>query len=124
LELQAEELSDVPANTSMPVILVGDFNAVANEPSDPSNRTYEEMLNLGFTDSWEELNPHQFGLTWPLVNSNTSDTAYQRIDFIFHRGLVNAHIARLAGDMTQDRVDNMWPSDHAGLRALLQVGAD
>jgi endonuclease/exonuclease/phosphatase family metal-dependent hydrolase len=50
------------------------------------------------------------------------DTATQRIDFVFYRGHVTAREARLAGDARQDRVDGMWPSDHAGLRALLQVG--
>jgi endonuclease/exonuclease/phosphatase family metal-dependent hydrolase len=105
------------------VILVGDFNAIANEPTDPSNATYEEMLNLGFGDAWVDRNrPPLPGLSWPLINSSLVDTATQRIDFVFYRGQVTAREARLAGDATQDRVDGMWPSDHAGLRALLQVG--
>lgn len=123
LQAQAKELSDVPANTSLPVILVGDFNAIANEPVDPSNATYQEMLNLGFADSWTERGADSPGLTWPLLNASKVDTATQRIDFVFHRGLVNARVADLAGDKKQDRVDNQWPSDHAGLRALLQIGA-
>jgi len=121
-QMQAKELSDVPANTSLPVILVGDFNAIANEPTDPSNATYQEMLNLGFSDAWLDRNPPRPGLTWPLDNATNIDTASQRIDFVFYRGLVNARTARLAGDDKQDKVDGMWPSDHAGLRALLQVG--
>jgi endonuclease/exonuclease/phosphatase family metal-dependent hydrolase len=123
MQAQAKELSDVPANTNLPVILVGDFNAIANEPTDPSNATYEEMLNLGFGDAWVDRNrPPLPGLSWPLINSSLVDTATQRIDFVFYRGQVTAREARLAGDATQDRVDGMWPSDHAGLRALLQVG--
>ncbi len=121
-QAQAKELSDVPANTSLPVILVGDFNAIANLPTDPSNATYQEMLNLGFGDAWLDRNPPRPGLTWPLENATTKDTATQRIDFVFYRGLVNARTASLAGDSKQDKVDGMWPSDHAGLRALLQVG--
>ena len=121
-QAQAKELSDVPANTSLPVILVGDFNAIANQPTDPSYATYQEMLNLGFGDAWLDRNPPRPGLTWPLQNTSTIDTATQRIDFVFYRGLVNARTARLAGDSKQDKVDGMWPSDHAGLRALLQVG--
>ena len=121
-QAQALELSNVPANTSLPVILVGDFNAIANEPADPSNEAYQEMLNLGFSDAWLDRNPPRPGLTWPLDNATSMDTASQRIDFVFYRGLVNARTARLAGDAKQDKVDGMWPSDHAGLRALLQVG--
>jgi len=122
MQAQALELSQGPANTPLPVILVGDFNAIANEPTDPSNATYQEMLNLGFGDAWDDRNPPRPGLTWPLDNASTVDTATQRIDFVFYRGLVNARASRLAGDAKQDRVDGMWPSDHAGLRALLQVG--
>src|SRR4051794_38361392 len=107
---QAKELSDVPANTSLPVILVGDFNAIANDLVDPSNATYQEMLNLGFSDSWLERGAAKPGLTWPLLNVSKVDTATQRIDFVFHRGLVNARVADLAGDKKQDRVDGQWPS--------------
>lgn len=126
MQAQAKELSDVPANTNLPVVLVGDFNAIANEPTDPSNATYQEMLNLGFGDAWTDRNrPELPGLSWPLLNSSTTDTATQRIDFVFYRGgLVNAREARLAGDAKQDRVEEMWPSDHAGLRALLQIGEE
>ncbi|MDE3187198.1 MAG: endonuclease/exonuclease/phosphatase family protein [Acidobacteriota bacterium] len=122
-QAQARELSDVPANTSLPVILVGDFNAIANEPTDPSNVAYQEMLNLGFGDAWDDRNPPRPGLTWPLDNASPADTATQRIDFVFYRGHVTARTSRLAGDNKQDKVDGMWPSDHAGLRALLQVAA-
>lgn len=121
LQAQAKELSDVPANTSLPVILAGDFNAIANQLTDPSNATYQEMLNLGFHDSWEEIHPSWPGLTWPLENASLVDTATQRIDFVFHRGDVTAREAWLEGDDWYDRVDGMWPSDHAGLGALLQV---
>ncbi len=122
-QAQAMELNFGPANTSLPVILAGDFNAIANEPTDPSNATYQEMLNFGFGDAWADRNPPRPGLTWPLENSSTVDTATQRIDFVFYRGLLNSRETRLAGDDKQNRVDGMWPSDHAGLRALMQIGA-
>jgi endonuclease/exonuclease/phosphatase family metal-dependent hydrolase len=123
LQAQAKELSDVPGNTSLPVILLGDFNAIANEPTDPSNATYQEMLNLGFGDAWADRNPPRAGLTWPLTNSSAVDTATQRIDFVFYRGHVSALQTRLAGDLKQDKISGMWPSDHAGLRAHMQVDA-
>jgi endonuclease/exonuclease/phosphatase family metal-dependent hydrolase len=123
IQAQAYELSSVPANTSLPVILAGDFNAIANEPTDPSNATYQEMLNLGFGDAWADRNPPALGLTWPLDNASTADTATQRIDFVFYRGHLDALETRLAGDKKQDKVGGMWPSDHAGLRAMIQVNA-
>jgi endonuclease/exonuclease/phosphatase family metal-dependent hydrolase len=123
LQAQAKELSDVPANTNLPVILAGDFNAIANEPTDPSNATYQEMLNLGFGDGWIEANRNSLGLTWPLLNASSVSTASQRIDFVFLRGHAIAREARLGGDDKHDRIDGMWPSDHAGLRALIQIDA-
>lgn len=121
LMAQAQELSLGPANTSLPVILVGDFNAIANDLTDPSNWTYQEMLNMGFGDAWADRNAPGEGLSWPLLNASTVDTATQRIDFVFYRGHVKPLVTRLAGDMKHDKVDGMWPSDHAGLDALLQV---
>lgn len=121
-QAQAFELYSGPAYTSLPVILVGDFNAIANEPTDPSYATYQEMLYFGFGDAWTERSQKSPGLTWPLINSSVKDTATQRIDFIFLRGNLDACESRLAGDDKQDRVDGMWPSDHAGLRALVQIG--
>ena len=123
-EAQAAELLGIAAKTPLPVILVGDFNAIANQPTDPSNETYQLMLNAGFKDAWAELHPGVAGTTWPLLNSASTDTTTQRIDFVFYRGLVNARVASLAGDVKHDKVNDMWPSDHAGLRALLQIGAE
>jgi endonuclease/exonuclease/phosphatase family metal-dependent hydrolase len=122
-QAQAMELNYGPANTSLPVILAGDFNAIANDLTDPSNATYQEMLNFGFGDAWADRNPPRSGLTWPLMNSSAVATATQRIDFVFYRGILNARETRLAGDSKQDQIEGMWPSDHAGLRALLQIGA-
>jgi endonuclease/exonuclease/phosphatase family metal-dependent hydrolase len=123
-EAQALELCGIAAKTPFPVILVGDFNAIANQQTDPSNETYQVMLNAGFKDAWAELHPGVLGTTWPLDNAATIDTTTQRIDFVFYRGLVNARVASLAGDVKHDKVEGMWPSDHAGLRALLQIGAE
>ncbi len=121
-QAQAMELSNIPGNTSLPVIIAGDFNAIANIPTDPTFATYQEMLNLGFGDAWTARHPQRPGLTWQLVDSSPVDTATQRIDYIFYRGLVNPRTSSLAGDAKQDRIDGLWPSDHAGVRALLQVG--
>jgi endonuclease/exonuclease/phosphatase family metal-dependent hydrolase len=126
-QAQAQELNDVTLNnTTLPVIVLGDFNAIANPLNgsyDRSHDTYQEMLDLGFGDAWADRNPPRPGLTWPLINASTADTATQRIDFVFYRGHVNALETRLAGDMQQDKIDGMWPSDHAGLRALMQIDA-
>jgi endonuclease/exonuclease/phosphatase family metal-dependent hydrolase len=119
---QAKELSDGPANTDLPVIIAGDFNADAYSAADGTIATYNEMLGLGFYDAWATVHPNAPGLTWQLVDSSPVDTAWQRIDFIFYRGLLNARTSSLAGEAPHDKIDGLWPSDHVGVRALLQLG--
>jgi endonuclease/exonuclease/phosphatase family metal-dependent hydrolase len=106
------------------VIIAGDFNANAANPSDPTFATYGEMVNAGFGDAWAAVHPNSPGLTWQLEDANPVDTATQRIDFIFFRGPVRARVSRLAGAAPHDRIGGHWPSDHAGVRALLQVGSE
>jgi endonuclease/exonuclease/phosphatase family metal-dependent hydrolase len=123
-EAQAGELIAGPANTTFPVMIAGDFNADAANPNDLTFATYQEMLNAGFGDAWTAKHPQEPGFTWQLVDSKPVDTATQRIDFIFFRGPVHARVSRLAGAATHDRIGGLWPSDHAGVRALLQVGEE
>jgi endonuclease/exonuclease/phosphatase family metal-dependent hydrolase len=122
-EAQAGELIAGPAFTSFPVVIAGDFNANAADPNDLTFATYQEMLQAGFQDAWATTHPRDPGLTWQLVDSSTVNTATQRIDFIFSRGPVRALTSRLAGAAPHDRTGGLWPSDHAGVQAVLQVGS-
>ena len=121
-ETQAAELIAGPANTPLPVIIAGDFNANTADPNDPTFATHREMVNAGFVDAWSATQPGDPGLTWQLVDSSAVNTATQRIDYIFGRGPVRPLTTRLAGAATHDRIAGLWPSDHAGVHAVLQVG--
>jgi endonuclease/exonuclease/phosphatase family metal-dependent hydrolase len=121
-EAQAKELSDGPAYVpDMPVIIAGDFNADALG-TDASIATYQEMLSFGFTDAWGARYPKNPAPTWQLVDSSPIDTAFQRIDYIWTLGNVCPLNLSLAGAAPQDKIDGLWPSDHAGVRALLRFG--
>lgn len=122
-EAQARELTDLPAYVDMPVIIAGDFNADAIG-KDASIATYQEMLGLGFSDAWGALHPNDPGPTWPLVDSSPVNTAFQRIDYIYFSSRVRPLTCRLAGNDPHDKIGGLWPSDHAGVRALLQVGSE
>jgi hypothetical protein len=54
---QAAELVSGPADTSLPVVMAGDFNSNANsQPSLPDNTpTYGNPLACGFSDIWPRL---------------------------------------------------------------------
>jgi endonuclease/exonuclease/phosphatase family metal-dependent hydrolase len=121
-EAQAKELSDGPAyEMNMPVLIAGDFNADALG-NDASIATHQEMLSFGFTDAWQARYPNIPAPTWPLLNSSpTSSTAFQRIDYIWTLGNVRPLNLSLVGAAPQDKVSGLWPSDHAGVRANLQL---
>jgi endonuclease/exonuclease/phosphatase family metal-dependent hydrolase len=125
-EAEAAELVSGPANTALPVVIAGDFNADADNPSDPTFATYAEMTSFGFGDAWAATHPREPGFTWGQLPdlSNVISVLSQRIDFLFFRGQIHALNSRLAGAETHDRIDGLWPSDHAGVRATLLVGVD
>lgn len=132
---QAQELVDMLASETKPVILVGDLNSNAVQGEEEA--TYQLLTNPdnGFIDTWPLVrrvdpdNPlgltsiHDAGLRNPTVNF------VKRIDLILFRpGTENSHEvdirvkARILGDELRERtVSGMWPSDHAGLIEKLQV---
>ncbi|UWZ81862.1 endonuclease/exonuclease/phosphatase family protein [Occallatibacter riparius] len=122
-EAQAYELATGPANTNMPVVIAGDFNADALG-KDASIATWHEMMNLGFTDAWWTRYPNAAAApTWPLLDSSANNaTAFQRIDYIWTKGNVRPLNLSQAGAAHQDKTGGLWPSDHAGVRAHLQFG--
>lgn len=119
--LQEIQLVYSPALTALPVIIGGDFNTVANNPSSPTFLTYKFMLANGFVDAWSRANPNLVGATCcqaDLLSSVSQLT--QRIDQVFLRNHVGVVGAQLLGD---EKVDNgSWPSDHAAVNVLALVG--
>ena len=117
---QGNELLNGPANTSLPVILVGDFNSRADGTGTP---TYENLIGAGFKDAWSATHPRQPGNTWghdaDLLNTTVNLT--QRLDLVLFRGGPCALDAEVVGDELSDRTPSgLWPSDHAGVVATLR----
>jgi endonuclease/exonuclease/phosphatase family metal-dependent hydrolase len=121
---QALELLAGPANTTRPVLLIGDFN------TDPFGRdgsfTYPLFGQAGFTDSWNVLNPQDplGGLTWghdPYL-SDSSVLFDRRIDLILYRGTQFTATSLEVIDPLIGTSKPLWYSDHAGLSAALQLG--
>lgn len=127
-EAQAAELVAGPAATFLPVVMVGDFNSNANgEPNLPDNTpTYGDLLGAGFSDIWTTAG-HKIGNTCcqePDLLNFPSDLS-ERIDLVLVNAGIGAAIARLDGDRNEDRISapdgSLWPSDHAGLIAMLKI---
>jgi endonuclease/exonuclease/phosphatase family metal-dependent hydrolase len=126
--LQAQELLTGPAATTLPVVLVGDFN------SDPWNRDrkvddlnpYPLLLAAGFQDAWANLHQDNLGggLTWGHDEflANPYVTFDRRIDFVFFRGPGFVPSKADVIDMALDRTERpLWASDHAAVAAELAI---
>ena len=124
-ELQGGELRAGPAATSLPVILAMDSNAQAAPlPQDP---TYTDFIGAGYNDVWSEIAPGSSGFTCcqaELLNNPVSQL-YQRIDLILTLGSIEAqNIALFGAAPASMTVGGLWPSDHAGVAAQLNVEGD
>lgn len=123
---QASELAQALANSELPVVLIGDFNSDA-ESSDPDqNGAYRLLRGSGFLDAWSTAHPGDPGFTWPLHDEDPFipfSTPNQRIDLVLFRGLEEVVSVDLIGNTLNDLTPSgLWPSDHAGIAATLQVG--
>ena len=121
---QGNEILNGPAKTSLPVILVGDYNSRADGTGTP---TYSNLTGAGFTDAWSVTHPGELGNTFghePLLR-NTTVNLTERIDLLLFRGSVSAVDADVVGDELGDRTPSgLWPSDHAGLMARIGLGQE
>jgi len=116
---QTNELLAGPLHTEFPVILAGDFNSDAHNPSWASGPTYEILTAAEFRDAWSAIYPHEAGFTWPL---HLEDSGYnigppQRIDLILMKGRGVQPKGIVRTGMTA--IDGVWSSDHAGVVSSL-----
>ncbi len=119
---QANELLTGPANTDLPVVIVGDFNSCATPPCLDRTPTYGNLIAAGLVDAWNVAGVGP-GFTCcqaeNLLNSNS--TLNERIDFVFFRDSFTVADVELVGSTLADRTPSgLWPSDHAGVVGALQ----
>jgi len=127
-EAQAHEFINGPGATSLPLIWVGDFNSDASAPTitgiPPDTATYSDVRAAGFTDAWAatRLIPGYTCCNAPDL-LNPQPTLDQRIDYVFSRGAVRPLLAERVGILPAGKTaSGLWPSDHAGVVAELDVG--
>jgi endonuclease/exonuclease/phosphatase family metal-dependent hydrolase len=117
---QALELLAGPADTELPVLLIGDFNSPADGTG---TATYGILRSAGFGDAWEDLFPADSGFTCCQAENllNGPSLLEERIDLILFRGDFSAADADLVGEEQADRTaTGLWPSDHAGVAAIVR----
>jgi endonuclease/exonuclease/phosphatase family metal-dependent hydrolase len=111
--------------SDLPVVVVGDFNAVPFSSSDP---TYQNFRDADFDDAWLLRRGFDPGYTCCQASDllNPQPTLTQRIDWVLLRGRYRGdfHVldAELLGEKRRDLTPSgLWPSDHAGLFVKLRL---
>jgi endonuclease/exonuclease/phosphatase family metal-dependent hydrolase len=117
-EGQARDLLNLLKPVNGPVVLVGDFNSAADGSTTMSYAT----VAGSFSDAYAKLNPGMPGFTCCTDIMAPTFTATTRIDLVFFRGGVGAQAIEYVGtDPAKRTPSGLWPSDHAGVVATLQV---
>lgn len=100
-------------------ILVGDFNAGPHEPA------YGRIGAAGFRSSFFVANGHEPEYTWPSglqAPAMDTDGDPECLDYIWVRGEVRVVDCRLAWDRPDVADPTLYPTDHLGLAAHLEIG--
>jgi endonuclease/exonuclease/phosphatase family metal-dependent hydrolase len=100
-------------------IAMGDFNA------DPREPTYARMVAAGFRSAHLEANGTEPAVTWPSglqAPAMDTDGDPDCLDYIWVRGAVRVTDARLAWDRPDPEDPTLYPSDHVGISAHLEIG--
>jgi endonuclease/exonuclease/phosphatase family metal-dependent hydrolase len=137
-ERQAVAITDLDARhrTALPSIMAGDFNAT---PDAACMRYFTGLQSLGgrsayYHDAWAVAGKGP-GYTWTSDNPNTVPTIevmvgphehHRRIDYVLVGGPEAHPQARcriVAAELAfHEPVDSVWPSDHFGVVADLELG--
>jgi endonuclease/exonuclease/phosphatase family metal-dependent hydrolase len=111
-------LAGLPAADA--TVVTGDFNA------DPLQPAYARMLGAGFRSAYREAHGAEPEVTWPSgLQAPAMDTDGEPgcLDYIWVAGAITVRSARLAFDRPAVDDPTLYPSDHRGVLAELEIGA-
>jgi endonuclease/exonuclease/phosphatase family metal-dependent hydrolase len=101
------------------LVVMGDFNA------DPTEPAYARMVAAGFRSASVEANGSEPAVTWPSglqAPAMDTDGDARCIDFIWVRGAIRVSEACLVFDRPDPNDPTLYPSDHLGVAARLEIG--
>jgi endonuclease/exonuclease/phosphatase family metal-dependent hydrolase len=110
-------LDEVPSTDAQ--IALGDFNA------EPVEATHRRMVGAGFRSAYAEANGAEPTVTWPSglqAPAMDVDGDPGCLDYVWIRGAVRVMEARLVFDRPHPEDPTLYPSDHLGISARLEVG--
>jgi endonuclease/exonuclease/phosphatase family metal-dependent hydrolase len=100
-------------------VLVGDFNA------DPAEAAPERIRADGFRSAYADANGADPAVTWPsglIAEAMDTEGDPECLDYLWVRGAVRVESARLCFDRPAPGDPTLYPSDHLGLSAWLEIG--
>lgn len=110
-------IKDAPSADA--VIVMGDFNA------DPGEPAYARMVGAGFLSAFAAANGAEPPVTWPSglqAPGMDTDGDPDCLDYIWVRGAVRVVAAGLVWDRPAVDDPTLYPSDHVGISARLEMG--
>jgi endonuclease/exonuclease/phosphatase family metal-dependent hydrolase len=114
---QAAELVQA-VGTPLPAVVVGDFNAATGDPA------YAALVNdvTALHDAWVDLGaPAGPTCCHDAAVSDPAALPGRRVDLVLHRGGFVPRGASVVGADPASMRDGLWPSDHAGVVATLEL---
>ena len=122
-EAQARELVAGPLATDRTTIALGDFNSAADGST---SATYGILRDADLVDGWNAAKVRSAGFTCCQAEllGNPISQLDERIDLVLTRGDARTKSVHLVGDQPADRINSLWPSDHAGVVATIRIGED
>ena len=108
------------APTTHAQVVMGDFNA------DPAEPAVARMRADAYRSAYAEANGADPAVTWPSglqAPAMDTDGSPECLDYIWIRGDIRAASARLAFDRPAADDPTLYPSDHLGISAELEVGS-
>ncbi len=100
-------------------IVVGDFNAAPAEPA------YARMVTAGYRSAHTFANGREPDVTWPSgLQAPAIDTDGEAgcLDYVWVRGSARVESARVVFDRPAVDDPTLFPSDHFGIAARLEIG--
>lgn len=118
---QAAELIAGPGATTLPLVLIGDFNSNADGSG---TATYGNLVNGGgLKDAWSILGVgNGFTCCQDADLLNPASAFSRRIDLVLFQGTFKVQSIDVIGDSAEERTPSgLWPSDHGGVVAKLKL---
>ncbi len=100
----------------LPIVIAGDFNAYA-EPPEPA----VTFMKSRFRSAYEVVHGREPEKTWTTPVNTYDDSPHGTLDYIFVSKEWKVRDAGLCFDKPSAHDPNMYPSDHLGLFAVLEL---